>query len=131
MIVKQCIAPRKISLYLALFAMILGFMAHITPLWAKQGDGQAILICSAFGNRTVFVDNNGKEIPQAPQQSPRKQCVMCLNTGIDYDLPHMTQAKHTVLRGVKTITRIPLNNDHIQQNDGTQRNAIRAPPYTS
>ncbi len=68
-------------LILALLAMAASFLSNTTPLWLKQVEGAPILVCSAFGTRTVLVDENGKEVP-APIELSNK-CLLCLNASDD------------------------------------------------
>ncbi|MGH1457147.1 MAG: DUF2946 family protein [Alphaproteobacteria bacterium] len=65
------------STWIALFAITLSLLAQTTPLWAKSSNGQAIEICSAFGSRIITIDENGKEIPAAPQSKYQNHCPLC------------------------------------------------------
>ena len=116
---------RKIMASLALLAMGLAFLAQTTPLWVKKVDGQPIIICSAFGERTIFLDKNGQKTP-APV-TIQNHCVMCLTAAADYTTPTTIQ-----ILGKHDITAFKL---HIPADQQTLRTRIvimahapRAPP---
>ena len=70
---------RTIFAFIALFAMSISLLAQTAPLWAKEVNGQRIEICSAFGMRTILVDENFNKIPETPSQNEKaqKSCDVC------------------------------------------------------
>ncbi|PCI57175.1 MAG: hypothetical protein COB36_02605 [Alphaproteobacteria bacterium] len=119
---------RKFITSLALLAMGLAFLAQITPLWVKTIDGQPIVICSAFGERTIFLDENGNKTP-API-TIQNHCVMCLTAAADYTTPTTTK-----ILGRHDVTAFKL---HIPADQQTLRTRIvitahtpRAPPRST
>lgn len=115
---------------LAFFAMALSFMAQIAPLWAKQADGTPMVICSSFGEQTIFIDKNGYKIPNPPNFSPhRNHCALCFVAGGYVILPD------TPLIPVIQVTNLENANDFdpLSPHDALNINVhgIRAPPLKS
>ncbi len=78
---KHTKAKVTISTTLALFAMVLSFLSQTTPLWVSQTDGTPVVICSAFGSKTIIIDENGQQVPDAPTFNT-EHCQMCLNASM-------------------------------------------------
>lgn len=64
----------------AVLAMLMHFMAQITPLWMPAADGQTIQICTTQGVKTIALDENGNEIPPSPLNPAQAShnCAFCL-----------------------------------------------------
>lgn len=115
---------------LALLAMGLAFLAQITPLWVKKIDGQPIVICSSFGEKTIFLDKNGNKTP-APA-TIQNHCVMCLTASADYTTPitihildrHDTAAlKLHIPADQQTLRTRPIQTAHTPRAPPRARNA--------
>lgn len=116
---------RKIMASIALLAMGLAFLAQITPLWVKKVDGQPIVICSAFGETTIFLDENGQKIP-API-TIQNHCVMCLTAATDYITPTTI---HILSKHDATAFKlhIPADQQTLRPRTIITAHAPRAPP---
>lgn len=120
---------RCFSLTLALLAMSLSFFAQIAPLWAKQADGTPLVICSAFGEQTIYLDEDGQRLPDSPAPKPLKShCALCFVSGSNYILTDSIRIDFAFEY---------LKNSPIQKNSSFERaeavitaNSIRAPPVS-
>ena len=110
---------------IALLAMGLAFMAQVTPLWVKTVDGQPIVICSAFGQKTIFLDENGNKTP-APV-AIQNHCVMCLTAAADYTTPTTTKilGRHDI---AAFKLHIPADQQTLRSRIVVTAHAPRAPP---
>lgn len=118
-------------LFMAVTAMILSVLAQTTPLWAKQVNGKPLIICSAFGEKTIFINDDGKEIQQSQPSEHKKTnlCEMCfvhafgklkptlITTQITFNETEQSFVKNDYL----ALTPKYTNHDH----------TIRAPPTHS
>ncbi len=123
---------KKYITALALLAMALSLLATITPLWAKNNAGTSILICTAFGSKTITIDKNGNELPDLPQipAHAKNNCALCLAASALATLP--PRSAHFALKtdqsrasAVFTLAQNPITSPQ------SNANAIRAPPSLS
>ncbi|PCK00581.1 MAG: hypothetical protein COA45_02055 [Zetaproteobacteria bacterium] len=108
--------------------MGLSFLAQTTPLWVKKVNGQPIVICSAFGTKTIFIDKSGQKVPAPP--NIKNHCVMCLAAATDYNIPTTIQIRNRQNADISKqrwfFASMPAREQYPQT-----AHAIRAPPYTS
>lgn len=118
---------KKIFCSLAVLAMLLSFLTQITPLWLTQSAGTQLLICTAFGTKTITIDDNGREIPLPVK--PTNKCKACLkisenDSGLDFIKAHAPLIPIT-----KTASRIPDEQTKTSNFPDINNNARpRAPP---
>ncbi len=125
--IRKILTVQKLSASIALLAMILSFLSHITPLWAQQVNGTPIVICSTYGTKTIFIDENGNKLPDTPEYKIFR-CTMCLNASMAF----ITATTDTYISPVyfpKIYTGIIGNKDIIHlKKIQPYINGIRAPP---
>lgn len=116
------------STTLALFAMVLSFLSQVMPLWVSQTDGTPIVICSSFGSKTIIIDENGQQVPDAPTFST-EHCKMCLNASMaSIAIPaHQDDVIPPTHIGnlIKPYTEL-----RFSSRERLSIHGIRAPPYT-
>lgn len=111
---------------LTIVAIILSFMASISPLWAKSG--HIIEVCSTFDTRQISVDENGNEIPPAPKL--KKSCTLCLVTLIDVlPAPNFNISDH--LNAITTQTTLWHEITQTPKTHASENYSARAPPVFS
>ena len=116
---------RNLVTSIALLAMGLAFMAQITPLWVKKVDGQPIVICSAFGTKTIFIDENGQKIPASVKI--QNHCVMCLTAAAHYTTPSTIQIINRHDLAAFKI-HVPTDQQTLRTRTVITAHAPRAPP---
>ena len=118
---------RTIFQVLAIFALSLQMLGHLSPVLAEIDDNWQIQICSGPDIRTITIDKDGNQLPETPQMRTHK-CAFCTAASASAIITQQyLQQPPVILRDT------PVNSDHasIASTPKHKTNQTRAPPQTS